>query len=190
MVKVGDSTTVVDADNDGYDINSDCNDSNASINPGAVEIPYNSIDENCNGMADDDDLDQDGYSLANDCNDNDFYINPGMSEIPGNGIDENCNGIADDSVTDTVVPTITTMSPADGASLTERFVNIRVEANDNMLVLKTEIYFDGGLILEEAGNIAETRLLLKKVSAGTHSIMAKAYDQAGNVGTYSITVVK
>jgi hypothetical protein len=108
----------------GYSLNNtDCNDADMSINPGATEI-CNAIDDDCNGIADDGltftiyyaDADGDTYGDAavtsttcdgapmgyviddTDCDDISAAINPGASEIC-NAIDEDCNGIADDGLT-------------------------------------------------------------------------------------------
>lgn len=83
----------------GYVANStDCNDGNASVNPGATEV-CNLIDDDCDGNIDEGfDVDNDGYTSCNgDCDDNNNAINPLASEVC-NGIDDNCNGLTDDNV--------------------------------------------------------------------------------------------
>jgi hypothetical protein len=135
------STWYVDADGDGFGDpatgviactaptgtiadGTDCDDTDAIIHPGQVEI-CDARDEDCNGIADDNaidatqwfsDADGDGFGddgsfvvacaqpigsidAGGDCNDVDAGINPAADEIC-DGIDQDCDGVADDNAID------------------------------------------------------------------------------------------
>jgi len=92
MDKDGDGF-VTEENSCGYPV--DCDDTDASINPDATEIPYNGIDEDCDASTPDDDLDRDGFLLADECDDTDAAINPDAAEICDDMIDNNCNGLTD-----------------------------------------------------------------------------------------------
>ena len=103
---------------------SDCDDENASINPGAEEV-CDGIDQNCNDAIDDGaliafyiDSDGDGFGAGSatyacevsdgmvenvsDCNDDNAEIYPGATEYC-DGIDNDCNAFIDDETVDGLV---------------------------------------------------------------------------------------
>ena len=91
-----------DADGDGYlDAESceggeDCDDSDSGVHLGATELPYDGIDQDCDGE-DLLDVDGDGYDAVEaggtDCDDSDATVFPGAAEIAKDGIDQDCDGL-------------------------------------------------------------------------------------------------
>lgn len=75
----------LDIDGDGHSRPSDCDDNNAAVHPGAVDVPDDGIDENCDGQDARRDFDSDGVPDYRDrC--------PARST---NGVDKNHDGCAD-----------------------------------------------------------------------------------------------
>lgn len=101
----------IDGDGDGFSPPEDCNDFNNAINPDAIEIPGDGVDQDCNNQElcyQDADGDQVGTStpinspdtdcndageatIPGDCNDSAPNIYPGAGEVVGDGVDENCD---------------------------------------------------------------------------------------------------
>ena len=87
--------TGVDADQDGFDASSDCDDLAEGVSPAAEEVPYNGVDDDCNSRTPDDDLDGDGVGVADDCDDSDPTVNPAADEVC-NGRDDDCDHLTDE----------------------------------------------------------------------------------------------
>lgn len=92
--------------------------------------------------------------------------------------------------TDSIGPTVAITAPSSGSTVSGGFVTITVSATDNLAVKKVEIYVDDVLQVTDTTAPYTYKWALRKASSGTHTISAKAYDLAGNVGTASISVTK
>ncbi|MCB9567339.1 MAG: choice-of-anchor L domain-containing protein [Myxococcales bacterium] len=75
--------------------------------PEAVDACSNNVDDNCNGVVDEDpDLDKDGWTVCGgDCCDeigiacmNPELVNPGAFEVANNMVDDDCDGVKDNAV--------------------------------------------------------------------------------------------
>ncbi len=107
----GDIDEDFDADGDGYPAGAacvaawgsqiDCDDVLASVNPGAIEICGDLIDNDCDTEIDEDlDADGDGFSnCAGDCDDDNAAVNPDATEVC-DGLDTDCDGVIPGDETD------------------------------------------------------------------------------------------
>jgi len=110
----------LDADGDGYSAAEDCDDDDAAVNPGAIEV-CDGVDNDCDDAVDEGvldtwyaDADSDGYGdagsptescdgppghvpTATDCDDDDASIYPSAPERC-DGLDNDCDGEIDDGV--------------------------------------------------------------------------------------------
>jgi len=77
----------------------DCDDTDAAVSPGATEVWYDGIDQDCSGGSDHD-ADGDGQdavgSGGEDCDDTDPGTHVGAAEVFYDGIDQDC-GVLDDT---------------------------------------------------------------------------------------------
>ena len=92
------STTACDQPS-GYTTDTqDCDDTDASVAPGAPEIAYDGVDQDCDG-ADLVDVDGDGWEASQvggeDCDDANPAINPDTIETWYDGVDSDCSGTSD-----------------------------------------------------------------------------------------------
>ncbi len=98
---IDENLSTTDDDGDGYaESDGDCNDYDAATHPGAEDVPYDGVDQDCDG-ADLTDVDGDGYPgglEGTDCNDEDALTWPGAQEIPYDGVDQDCDGADLDDV--------------------------------------------------------------------------------------------
>ncbi len=119
------SVGYADADGDGSPACEDCNDSDGTINPNAIEI-CDGVDNNCDAAVDEAgalggsnwyaDTDGDGFGDADaatnscdaptdyvadstDCDDTAVAVNPSATETC-NDVDDDCNGLADEEASD------------------------------------------------------------------------------------------
>ncbi len=92
-------TPPLDSDHDGYSVqDGDCDDNNPAAYPGAEEIPYDGIDQDCDGL-EITDADHDGFDVDVDCDDTAPDVHPNANETC-DGRDEDCDGTADDNAVD------------------------------------------------------------------------------------------
>lgn len=89
---------------------------------------------------------------------------------------------------DTTAPTIAISQPADGSELGGT-VTVAADATDDTQVNKVEFLVDGVVRWTDTTAPYEFNLITSAYSDGPHSIAAKAYDSASNVGQSSLVHV-
>lgn len=91
---------------------------------------------------------------------------------------------------DTVAPTVSIQSPANGSTITKSLV-IKATASDAVGVSTMKLLIDGVVRATGTGTTSLSYSWnVKKEAIGAHSVVVQATDAAGNVGIASVTVTK
>ena len=88
---------------------------------------------------------------------------------------------------DLTPPTVSMSSPFDGQTFTGGTLTIAANATDDVGVTKVELLEDGIVTKTLTAAPYQTTSSIASVN-GTHTIGARAYDAAGNVGTAAVTI--
>jgi hypothetical protein len=88
---------------------------------------------------------------------------------------------------DTSPPSVSITYPPDGATV-RWTITVTANASDNVGVARLEFYVDGSLRATDASSPYSYDLDTTQLSNGSHTLMAKAYDAAGNNAEYQVTV--
>jgi hypothetical protein len=182
----------------------DCNDTESSVNPGAVEIPGDGIDQDCDGTelcfldADDDGYRPDATSTTvstdldcldfgeaigtdptNDCDDTNNAVYPGAEETCDN-VDNNCDGvIPDDTESSITVASCDTYTAPDDMVYTSS--GIVTAVIPNVSGCDSTITIDLTINASTAGT--DTR-----VACGTFTwIDGNTYTESNNTATFILT---
>ena len=89
---------------------------------------------------------------------------------------------------DTTPPTTSITAPANGATVSGT-VSVAASASDNVGVTKVEFYLDGALKSTSTASPYTWSWDTTTATNASHSLVSKAYDAAGNVGTSSTVTV-
>jgi poly(hydroxyalkanoate) depolymerase family esterase len=89
---------------------------------------------------------------------------------------------------DTTAPTVNVTAPTAGTTVSGT-VTISASASDNVGVSRVEFFVDGALVGSDTSSPYSFAWNSASVANGSHALMAKAYDAAGNVGTDNDTSV-
>ncbi len=86
---------------------------------------------------------------------------------------------------DTVSPAVSLLTPVEGLTVTGGSVSISVAATDNVGVVRVDILEDGLLAHSLVGQ-SEVSCAHLTTTVGTHTVAARAFDAAGNVGSSEV----
>ena len=133
-----------------------------------------------------------GEDATNSCGHTTYlgYNDPSYDNglIYANAVSWLANGTGGGGGGDTTAPTASITAPAAGATVSGT-VSVTATASDNVGVTKVEFYMDGALRTTDTTSPYSWSWDTTQFANSSHSLVTKAYDAAGNVGTSSTVTV-